>query len=398
VTSNNPPSPNLDDVLAFVERLAAGEDLPTLVLRLKKAFPTASSEILSLAAEIVTARDVAPDKLGEWARGGFFSHGVLQQASRAAIATQRSSYFSGCRHVLEIGTGSGSDTAALARVAAHVTTVEHDRATAELAQRNLVLQGITNVTCVVGHAEELVPALIAACDSLFADPARRTRSGERVKEGEEYSPPLSWVLGLSVPGVRAIKVSPGLFVEPAPPGCARQFVGVGDECLEQTLWFNSPVRDSSVVLADRGIVWAPSGTSTTIGNCAGLSGFLSEAHAVVNRSQYLREFFSERGISLVADDVAYGISPTAPTPSPLLDRFRIVTDFAYQSKRLKEKLHELGWSNRTEFKKRAMALDPESLRREMGLPEHSHNAPFGVVFIFPWRGKPWVVLAERIRD
>jgi hypothetical protein len=56
----------------------------------------------------------------------------------------------------------------------------------------------------------------------------------------------------------------------------------------------------------------------------------------------------------------------------------------------------LRWSTRTEFKKRAVPLDPEAVRAEMKLPDHSHESPFGVVFLLPWQGKPWAVIAERI--
>jgi hypothetical protein len=96
--------------------------------------------------------------------------------------------------------------------------------------------------------------------------------------------------------------------------------------------------------------------------------------------------------------VAYGVAESLPAASPFLTRFRILEDFPFQPKQLKTHLKRLGWTNRTEFKKRSMQLDPEEVRRDMRLPEHSHDASFGVVFLFPWRGKPWIVLAERVCD
>jgi hypothetical protein len=92
-------------------------DAPALVLRLRKAFPNADVREVNLAVETFIARRQAPEKLGAWAKEGHFSVSLLQQASRESIATYRAQFFEGRSHVLEIGTGTGSDTAALARVA-----------------------------------------------------------------------------------------------------------------------------------------------------------------------------------------------------------------------------------------------------------------------------------------
>lgn len=386
----------LEAALAFLEAMGGPHELPALVLKLKKRFPEVSPESLSLAAEIHCSRAIAPDKLGEWARAGYFSLAVLQQASRAAVAACRAQRFAGSQHVLEIGTGSGCDTAALARVCGHVSTIDADGSTTELARRNLALLGIANVTFLTGDAQELVPAHVAQCDAIFADPARRARSGQRVRDSEEYSPPLSWVLSLAAAGVRAIKVSPGLFVEPLPEGCAREFVGFGAECLEQTLWFGAGVTDSSVVLADVSAAWSPPSSPSQPTPARALEGYLCEAHAVINRSQHLHSFFAERGIAPVAPDVAYGVADVLPDSSPFLSRFSIIAALPFSPKQLKAKLAGLGWSNRTEFKKRAVAFDPEAVRAEMRLPDHSHESSFGVVFLLPWQGKPWAVVAERI--
>ena len=388
----------LDQALAYIEAELAGCDLGAMVLKLKKRFPSATQEVLALAAEIAASRPQAAEKLGAWAASGFISRAVLEQSSRSAVATWRASLFSGCSHVLEIGTGSGCDTAALARVSQHVTTVESDPATSELARRNLEVLGLSNVTFLVGSAQDIVPAALSSCDALFADPARRRRDGERVKDAEDYSPPLSWILSLALPRLCAIKVSPGLFVEPCPDGWTRQFVGVGSECLEQTLWRGAPIADSSVVLPDCGAQWSPPVIRQPAELASELRGSLLEAHAVVNRSQFLSCFLAQHGARLVDEDVAYGVAESLPAASPFLARFRILEEFPFQPKQLKTRLKQRGWTNRTEFKKRSMQLDPEEVRREMRLPEHSHDAPFGVVFLFPWRGKPWSVLAERLCD
>lgn len=387
-----------ENALTTLTEEGAPCDAPTLVLKLRKAFPAADPKELNLAVETYIARNQAPEKLGEWARHGHFSVSLLQQASRSSIATYRASFFKGRKHVLEIGTGTASDTAALARVAEHVTTIEGDPVSAEHARRNLALLGISNVTIVEGNAEEVVPRLSPSFDALFADPMRRTKGGQRVKSGEDYSPPLSFLLGLHIGSLRAFKISPGLFVDPCPSGWTRQFVGYGDECLEQTLWFGSPVVDSSIMVTDREASWSPSANSSHPAFAESLEGYLVEAHPTLNRCQRLEEFFAERDIQIIASDVAYGISSSQPARSPLFTSYRIIENLPYTKKSVKAVLTRLGWSNRTELKKRSFSGDIEQIRAELDLPKHSHSAPFGVVLFFRYHGKPHAVVAERLYE
>jgi len=387
-----------DQALSFLTSRAEKLDAATLVMRLRKAFPGADVTELNLAVETHLARRTAAEKLGEWAKEGHFSVSLLQQASRSSIAEYRAQYFKGCDHVLEIGTGTGSDTAALARVARHVTTIDSDPAASELARRNLSLLGISNVSFLVGEASETVVGSSSDFDGFFADPMRRRSAGERVRDGEDYSPPLSRLYNLTSAPLRAIKVSPGLFVEPCPEGWIRQFVGYGEECLEQTLWFGSSIADSSVVVTDCGERWAPSSIADKAGFAETLTGFIVEAHGVVNRSQHLDLFFRDRGVRLFSPEVAYGVTDTPPSPSKLLTTYRILEDLPYSLRKLRAALAARGWSSRTEFKKRAFSGDLEAIRAELDLPAHSHAAPFGTVFLFRYHGKPWALLAERVYE
>lgn len=63
-------------------------------------------------------------------------------------------FLHGKEQVFEGGTGTGYQTAILARLAAHVTTVERDGARLEAARKRLTDLGITNVTFVQGDAAE----------------------------------------------------------------------------------------------------------------------------------------------------------------------------------------------------------------------------------------------------
>jgi protein-L-isoaspartate(D-aspartate) O-methyltransferase len=60
--------------------------------------------------------------------------------------------------VLEVGTGSGYQTAILARLAHHVVSIERHAALAERARQTLDLVGARNVEVVVGDGTEGVPS------------------------------------------------------------------------------------------------------------------------------------------------------------------------------------------------------------------------------------------------
>lgn len=409
-----PPQEILDAATAVLSESGQSTALATLILKLRKQFPDVAAPVLNAAAEIVIARGAATEKLGAWAHEGYFSRSILEQASRSAIAAYRAQKFQGCAHILEIGTGAGSDTAALAEVATHVTTLEHDPETAERAKKNIALQGIENVTVLIGSAEQIIPNLdTSRIDGLFADPARRTASGVRVKESTEYSPPLDFVLQLSWPALRitAIKVSPGLFFEGLPqgssrspaqeaPAWSREFIGYGAECLDQTLWRGGSTPDSSVYLADRGVGWSPPPLSSSHRSqplvCAErILPYIVEPHAVVNRSLHATALFAEHGIHPLAPDLAYGVSAEKPPETPLLSSFSVLESAPYHLRKLKNTLKQLGWTRRTEFKKRSYDGNLDAVRAAMDLPEHRNGAPFGTVFLFSWHKQIWAVLAQR---
>lgn len=394
------PFPTIEALVAQLATLAEASpdlDRAALVMKLKKLSPQADPTSLSLALDTYIARRDSADKLGGWSSSGFFSAALVEQASRLEIATYRASYFSGLSHVLEIGTGTGSDTAALARVCSHVTTIEVDPIRAELAQRNLQVQNIRNVTCLSGDVAEVVHSLdLARFDGFFADPARRTNQGQRVKEAHEYSPPLLSLLTLTEARVRAIKVSPGLFFDAPCHGWCRQFIGYGSECLEQTLWYGAPVVDSSVCRVDTHSKWAPLALQThQAPEPEQLTGYVCEAHACINRSQHLTDFFQELGVTQIASDVAYGICNTPPAPNPLLSCFSIVDAFPFSPQKLREVVAGLNWTNRTEIKKRNFQSEPEEVRALLRLPPHYHDAPFGTILLFTWRNTPWAIVARR---
>jgi hypothetical protein len=145
-----------------------------------------------------------------------------------------------------------------------------------MARENLKLQGITNFTSLAGNVDSVLAKLdLSTFDGLYADPARRSKSGDRFREADDYSPPLQKLLDLNFGRVRAIKVSPGLFFDPKDTGWIREFLGYGSECLEQTLLFGVKTKDSSVRLTELDLGWSPPLSPIYLEPPEVISGFIS---------------------------------------------------------------------------------------------------------------------------
>jgi hypothetical protein len=178
-------------------------------------------------------------------------------------------------------------------------------------------------------------------------------------------------------------------------------LGFQGECLEQTLWLGAPIADSSVVLTDQNALWQPPHEALPAHYLSEITeelcGYVIEAHGAINRSQKVQQFFTENNTIMIAPDVAYGIAPQQLATSPLLRSYPIIKALPFNTKRLKKELNALGWSNRTELKKRNFMGDLEAVRSDLKLPPHSHGAPFGVLFFFRKGKSPWVIIAEQYR-
>ena len=91
----------------------------------------------------------------------------------------------------------------------------------------------------------LTPLLfrLEGVDGVWLDPARRvtsTSGTKRIWDPEAFSPPLSFVESLAATGrAVGVKMGPGMPHESVPAGCEAQWVSVGGDVTEVTLWFNS---------------------------------------------------------------------------------------------------------------------------------------------------------------
>lgn len=390
------------ELLSLVAAIAkeCAFDGAQLALRAHKLQQKFAPQLVRAAIEIILAREKGAF-IGTWVADGLLTRRAVEQSTHPLLAAHRAQYFSGCQHVLEIGSGLGVDCAAIAKVVTKLTTIESEAETAAALEHNLRLQNINNVSVLKGDAVALLQTLdLRAFDGIWADPSRRDAQGNRIMNAEDWSPPLSFVLGLPIQGVCGIKISPGWNFEQVPAGIVRQWYGLADECVEQTLWRGTHILEGSVVLPDRGLVWSPekSAGEVDISSLDALEGhFLIEPHAALIRSGSLATFYRTRGIKLLDPQIAYGVCSNALTPEALFRAFKINEIFPYNLERLQSRIQALGWNSRTEIKKRGFPETSDEVRAQLKFAKvKSSGDPFGVIVLTRLADEHYCFLVERI--
>jgi hypothetical protein len=383
---------------------------------LRKEFSNIAPNLIAQALDLTLLREKAAP-FGAWTQHGFFTRQSLEQATAPVLAQHHAQRFAGRKHVVEICTGAGFDTAALARCVGdfggRVTTIEVNADVAAMARQNLAAQQIQNVEVIWGLAEDILQTLdIRHFDGLWCDPSRRDERGRRIANPNEYAPSLEWLQRLGdrlsknsvLDSVAGIKISPAANLEQN-TNWHREWIGYGDECREQTLWRGVQLVDGTASLPDVPLQWSPP-TDRINANVWDkplqmLEGqYLVEPHGCLIRSGYLSDFFAERDICLLDEHIAYGIAAHKPPQSAWYQAFRIVEAFDFHRIRLKERVIARGWGSSVEIKKRGFPETPDEIRKWLKLPSSKNalNNTFknaGTVIITRVRAGHLVVLAER---
>jgi tRNA G46 methylase TrmB len=372
---------------------------------LRKQFPNTSPNLAAQALDLTLLREKAAS-FGVWTQHGFFTRQSLEQATTPVIALHHAQRFAGCKHVVEICTGAGFDTAALAQCVGYsggrVTTIEANAELAAMAQQNLAAQNIHNVEVVCGLAEDILQTLDTRhFDGLWCDPSRRDERGRRIANPNDYAPSLEWLQRLSErlngSGVAGIKISPAANLE-YDADWQREWIGYGNECREQTLWRRVQLVDGSASLPDVALQWSPptQRINAHVWNkpLQILEGqYLVEPHGCLIRGGYLSDFFAERNILLLDEHIAYGTALHEPTKSAWYQTFRIVETFDFHRARLRERVAARGWGNSVEIKKRGFPETPDEIRKWLKLPSSKNT---GTLIITRVGVGHLVMLAERM--
>jgi hypothetical protein len=316
-------------------------------------------------------RTKAELKFGEFARQMLFTQAGLEQATRLNVAARHAERFAqaGVRHVADLGCGLGADSLALASMDITVTAVEMDETTAACATVNLI--PFPNATVVHSDATA-VP--LDGIDGVWLDPARRvtsTSGTKRIWDPEAFSPPLSFVESLAATGrAVGVKMGPGMPHDSIPAGCEAQWVSVGGDVTEVTLWFNSVsrpgVRRAALLLGTQGAAEITSAEDFDGGPAAPVGpaeGYLYEPDGAVIRAGLVADVALQLGGHLVDEHIAYICAPEL-VDTPFARAYKVLEVMPYNVRALKAWVKENGIGV-LDIKKRGMAVTPEELRKEL---------------------------------
>jgi hypothetical protein len=330
-----------------------------------------SPELVSAVLTQSRLRTKAEAKFGEFARQMIFTKAGLEQATRLTVAARHAQRFAeaGIGHVADLGCGLGADTMALASLDLTVTAVEMDEATAACATMNLI--PFRNATVVHSDAASVS---LEGIDGVWLDPARRSTSTsgtKRIWDPEDFSPPLSFVESLAASGrAVGVKMGPGMPHDSVPADCEAQWVSVGGDVTEVTLWFNAVrrpgVRRAALLLGAQGAAELTSGEDFGAGPTAPVGpveGYLYEPDGAVIRAGLVADVALQLGGHLLDEHIAYICAPEL-VDTPFAKAYRVLEVMPFNVKALKSWVKDQGIGV-LDIKKRGTAVTPEELRKQL---------------------------------
>jgi THUMP domain-containing protein len=339
---------------------------------LRRGQPEPARAAAALTQVDLRARAVA--KLGADAVRMYFTPDGLEQATRLSVAAHHARRFvgAGCRRVVDLGCGLGSDAMAFAGLDLGVLAYDADELTAALATVNLRHWPDVQVRCADVIALDLDDVLEPG-DGVWLDPARRTggRGGSRrTFDPEAFSPPYSFVLDVAsrVPATGA-KLAPGIAHRLLPPDAEAQWVSVGGDVVECALWCGplarEGVRRSALLLDGAGGAHELTAGQTSPAPVGPVGSWLHEPDGAVIRAGLVGEVARELGGTLLDPTIAY-ISTAHPAATPFARSYAVEDVLPFSLKRLRGYLRDRGVGTLT-VKKRGSAVDPDQLRRQLKL-------------------------------
>jgi hypothetical protein len=362
-------SPEGQSLLAEVV-LDTKQDVVKTVSRLR-----AAGHDPGLVATVLTQsklRSRANFKFGEFANRMFFTEDGLEQASRLQVSALHAGRFrdAGFTRVADLGCGIGSESLAMAAIDLEVVAVELDEVTAACAAYNLAPFENARV-----ENADVTSIDLSGFEAQFFDPARRELGTGREKatrkfDPAQFSPNFDWILGEALKRPTGIKLGPGHPHEAIPEDCEAQWVSVNGDLVELTLWFGPLARAgiarSALLITDGGTHELKSSeVAPAHAELREIGEYLFEPDNAVVRSHLIGILADELSLGLIAPEIAY-LTGDEPVSSPWLRGFRILESMAFDRKKLKARLQELGIGV-LEIKKRGSDVVPETLRKELQL-------------------------------
>ena len=302
-----------------------------------------------------------------------FSREGLAQASSKWVAEHRTwrmrQLLGGLESVLEVGSGIGGDTIALA-TRWRVLATEIDPQMAEILRHNLGVYGLLDrVDLVEGDIRGLIQnpdfrRHAGAVDAVFFDPARRS-DGRRAPHTEAYEPPLSFAETLLdlCPNL-CVKIGPTVELDALDYDCDIEVVSYKGEVRDTVLWFGgfkgdpAKRRRLATKLPEGVTCEREAGEPPPVGPPA---AFLYEPDPAFIKAGLIDGLARRFGLSLLDRRLAY-LTGADRVDDPVLNAYRIHRVLGTDHNAISACLAELG-IGQVDFKARGVGVDLKNVHR-----------------------------------
>lgn len=350
-------------LLASLPRWDSATDVVRTVADLRKAGHAPLLVAAVLHQSRLRAR--AEEKFGPFAERMLFTTAGLEQATRLRVAALHAGRYrdAGLQRVVDLGSGIGADSLAMAAIDLDVTAIELDEVTAAIAAYNLAPWG--NATVVNADATEVD---LSGFDAAWLDPARRTAQKRRA-DPAEWTPSLDFAFGLADSLPTGVKLGPGIDRDLLPENCEAQWVSVDREVVELGVWFGPLAREgvgrAALVVSGGGSAELTAAADSADVDAGDLGEFVYEPDGAVIRARLIGDLGRQLDARMLDPQIAYLTADTA-RPTPFASCFRVRETLPFDVRTLKRELADQRIGV-LEIKKRGVDVDPSELRAKLAL-------------------------------
>ena len=345
-------------------------------------------------------RKRASKKFGDLANKMLFDREALEQATSLAVARYHAIQFPQGAPVIDLTAGLGGDTLALAE-RGPVIAYETDPARAHVLDHNLnqlpyeqTHWGSTSdnsandsedrtahiiigdgATHLINKSPDLPKEAYPAWGSgyLWADPDRRSDTGRRLTEPEDYTPnPTDLAAKLKDSKLAGIKLSPLLpddYLESL--GGSLEFISHQGECLEAIIWLGTentkPKRQAVILHANQEPTRIEASSDHPVVT-SNPKSYIHDCDPAIVRAHCLGTF----GHPQLGDSPGY-LTSDDPAPSPAYKTYKVIA--SPTKNQLKAELQQLG-GKVFELKQRGTNLDPSKILKEL---KTNGDLPFSLI-------------------